>query len=60
MANDAPNVDGVSDCCFTLARLALPGSQGIGALNPQLEYLPLLISGALFAFLLDRMVGGYP
>lgn len=36
------------------------GGQGIGALNPQLEYLPLLISGALFAFLLDRMVGSYP
>jgi hypothetical protein len=32
------------------------GGQGVGALNPQLEYLPFLVSGGVFGILLDSVV----
>ena len=30
--------------------------QGMGALNPQLEYLPFLITGGVFSVVLDRLI----
>lgn len=31
------------------------GGQGVGALSPQLEYIPLVVAGAMFALLLDKL-----
>jgi hypothetical protein len=35
--------------------LAVVGGQGMQALSPQIEYLPFVVVGAVFALLLDRM-----
>lgn len=36
--------------------VAAVGGQGIGALSPQVEFLPFGIAGAVFALVLDRLV----
>ncbi len=33
------------------------GGQGVGALSPQVEFLPVAMAGAVFALALDRLVG---
>jgi hypothetical protein len=36
--------------------VAAAGGQGIGALSPQLEFVPFGIAGAVFALVLDRLI----
>lgn len=36
--------------------LALFGGQGLSALSPQVEFVPFVIAGAIFAVALDRLV----
>lgn len=45
----------------TVPRLILAafGGQGLGALVPQFEFLPFLITGAAFALVLDRSVNSH-
>ena len=40
--------------------LAAFGGQGLGALVPQIEFLPFFIAGGAFALLLDRSIGSSP
>jgi hypothetical protein len=45
----------------TIPRLTLAafGNQGLGALVPQIRFLPFLITGAAFALILDRSLNGH-